>query len=494
MLRQDGTPESSYFGSDMLHMNPSGYALWKSILEPYLLTSDFETPDKTVFTESSHARYHDFSWVNVTAPSIFNTVKSEKISTDSTYFHSGKTSLKLDYQGNSGGNWMACVAGPDWIAYDIQQSKALEFWVYSPVAINGNDLPRIYLESKTGTVTSKLNLNSYLSELAAANWTKVSIPIQDWKIESPEFTYDNVKTVFFSQQNVNAAPVKLYIDDMVFKANNGTTNPNAAGDIFIDFGSNAAGFTTPGNWNNIHDHQAANVTLIDDNGDNTGITLKITDPFYNGFNTNGPTSVSGDATVFPGTATSDNFFGHTLDWGSVPANPKGVFTITGLNPQKYYSFTIFASRMGVSDNREAKYSIEAKSGVLSQTLNSSDNSTKVANITNVQSNTSGEITFTVEAGENNNNSTKFYYIGALRISVKDEPNAVKPVFNKQKLTVSYQNGTLKLDDYTGKVEIFDVSGKTLSSGQAVFGYFPVHLKQGLYFVFTDKENSTVFVN
>ncbi len=494
MLRQDGTPETSYFGSDMLHMNASGYTLWKSILEPYLLTSDFETPDKTVFTESSHARYHDFSWVNVTAPSIFNTVKSEKISTDSTYFHSGKTSLKLDYQGNSGGNWMACVAGPDWIAYDIQQSKALEFWVYAPVAVSGNDLPRIYLESKTGSVTSKLNLNSYLSQLTAANWTKVSIPIQDWKNESPEFTYDNVKTVFFSQQNVNSAPVQLFIDDIVFKADNGTTNPNAAGDIFIDFGSNAAGFPTPGNWNNIHDHQAANVTLIDDNGDDTGMTLKITDPFYNGFNTNGPTSVSGDATVFPGTATSDNFFGHTLDWGSLPANPKGVFTITGLNTQKYYSFTIFASRMGVSDNREAKYSIEAKSGIISQTLNSSDNSTKVANITNVQSNTSGEITFTVEAGENNNNITKFFYIGALRISSANQPNAVKPVSNRQKMIVSYQNGTLKLDDYTGKVEVLDVGGRALTSGQAVFGYFPVHLKQGLYFVLTEKENSTVFVN
>jgi hypothetical protein len=281
---------------------------------------------------------------------------------------------------------------------------------------------------------------------------------------------------------------------MVFKADNGTANPDATGSIYIDFGSSAAGFPTPGNWNNIHDHQAANVTLIDDNGDDTGMTLKITDPFYNGFNTNGPTSVSGDATVFPGTATSDNFFGHTLDWGSVAANPKGVFTITGLNPQKYYSFTIFASRMGVSDNREAKYSIEAKSGIMSQTLNSSDNSTKVANITNVQSNTSGEITFTVEASENNNNSTKFFYIGAMKLSIIDEPNAVNPVSGKQKLIASYQNGTLKVDDYTGKVEISDITGRVLSAGQAVFGYYPVHLSEGIYIIFTEKENTTLFVN
>lgn len=40
MLKQDGTPDASYFGSDMLHMNASGYVLWKSIIEPYLLTKN----------------------------------------------------------------------------------------------------------------------------------------------------------------------------------------------------------------------------------------------------------------------------------------------------------------------------------------------------------------------------------------------------------------------------------------------------------------------
>ncbi len=494
MLKQDGTPETSYFLADMLHMNASGYALWKSILEPHLLTSDFVTPDKTVFTESSHALYHDFSWVNVTAPSVFNTVKNEKISSDSTYFHSGKTSLKLDYKGVAGGNWMACVAGPDWIAYDIQQSKSLEFWLYAPIAVNGNDLPYIYLESKTGTVTSKLRLSTYISELSAASWTKVTVPIADWKSISPTFSYDNVKTVFFSQLNANNAAIQIFIDDIVFKTEDVIPTPETTGNILIDFGSNAAGFPTPGNWNNIHDHQAADVSLINDNGDDTGVKLNITDPFYNGFNTNGPTLVSGDAAVFPGTATSDNFFGHALVWGSVPPNPKGVITLSGLNPIKFYNFTIFASRMGVSDNRDAKYSMETKNGVLTRILNASDNSSKVATFLNVQPSTSGEILLTIEAGENNNNSSKFFYIGAMKISISDEPNAVNQVSDKNQLIATYQNGTLKLNDYTGKVEVFDVSGRKISAGQSVFGYFPVHLTEGLYVVFTDKEKTTLFVN
>lgn len=53
MLKQDGTPETSYFGSDMLHMNASGYALWKTILTPFLITgsdimSDASTSERLI--------------------------------------------------------------------------------------------------------------------------------------------------------------------------------------------------------------------------------------------------------------------------------------------------------------------------------------------------------------------------------------------------------------------------------------------------------------
>lgn len=317
MLKQDGTPETSYFGSDMLHMNASGYALWKTILEPFLLTTD-----------------------------------------------------------DTGGS------DPD---------------------------------------------------------------------------------------------------------------PNAAGDIFIDFGSNAAGFATAGNWNNIHDHQAANVTLINDSAQNTGITLKITDPFYNGFNTNGPTTVSGDAAIFAGTATSDNFFGHALDWSTTPANPKGVITLSGLQQDKYYSFSIFASRMGVSDNREAKYIFEGKSGIVTGTLDASNNSTKVVNVLNVQSNANGEITITVEPGDNNNNSTKFFYLGAMRIRITTSPTAVKALNITNKITAYYHNGILKTNDYTGPVQVLDLSGRHLAEGQSVLGKTTIQLQKALYIVSTSEGNAKLIV-
>lgn len=494
MLKQDGTPETSYFGPDMLHMNASGYVLWKSILEPYLLTGSYEVPDKSVFTESSHAYYHDFSWSAVTAPSVFTTVQSGKISTDSTFYRNGKTSLKLHYQGMEGGNWMACVAGPDWVGYDISGSKELELWVYSDAVVETADMPYIYLESRTGTVTGKLLLSAYIPQIPAGEWKKVIVPIADWKALSPSFSYDNVKTIFFSQLNVNASPVKIYIDDVTFLGKGTVTPPDGVGDILIDFGSGAAGFPTPGNWNNIHDHQAANLTLIDDEGNDTGITLKITDPFYNGFNTNGASTVTGDAAIFAGTATIDNFFGHTVDWAATPANPLGIFTLSGLEPSKYYSFYIFASRTGVTDNREAKYTITAKDGDVSATLNSSNNTTEIAKILNVQSNAQGEITFKTEVGENNNNATKFFYLGALKIIKTDAPNAVRQAPAPSKLNVIYTDGVLRLnDDYTGKVRILDAVGKTIFSGQSLFGLMALRLEQGMYIVNTNIGNAKLKV-
>jgi lysophospholipase L1-like esterase len=37
MLNKDGTPDKSLFIQDELHMNAKGYAIWKKIIEPYLL-------------------------------------------------------------------------------------------------------------------------------------------------------------------------------------------------------------------------------------------------------------------------------------------------------------------------------------------------------------------------------------------------------------------------------------------------------------------------
>lgn len=482
MLKQDGTPNEALFGSDMLHMNASGYALWKSILEPLLLTSlpETEAKDITLFDESSNGTYHEPTWLNVTAPSTFTTVRDEKISCDSAHYHTGKTSLKIAYQGIGVGNWKACVAAEDWTAFDVSKLKELEMYVYSDNKVDSVNLPYVYLESYTSTTTAKLRLSKYLTEIPAATWTKVVVPIQDWKAKSPSFTYNNVKTVFFSQMNLNTAPVVFYVDDIIFRLESSGTNPGS-GNILIDFGSAATG--TSGNWNNITDHQAANVELIDDQGYKTSITLKVTDPFYNGYNAAGTTAPTGEASeIFPSTATSDNFFGHGNAWSITPANPEGIFTLTGLDKTKYYSFKIFASRPSSSDNRESQYTITGSTTKVSS-LNASTNTSQVAKIDSIFPDNSGIISVKCNAGANNTTSEKFYYIGAMKITVLDNQTGVNAP-NAVGFNAYYSNGVLKVADYTGRIKVYNLSGTVVTEGQALFGQYQVKLDKGIYIVKT----------
>ena len=56
----------------------------------------------------------------------------------------GTSSLKLEYQSKQGGDWMAAVAGPSWVTYDISESQSLEFWVYATQNIAAADLPNVF--------------------------------------------------------------------------------------------------------------------------------------------------------------------------------------------------------------------------------------------------------------------------------------------------------------------------------------------------------------
>lgn len=493
MLNNDGSPNSSLFGSDMLHMNSTGYAIWKTVLKPFLLTgtTTVNPTDKAIFTESSNATYHEYTWSNVTAPSIFNTVKAEKISCDSANHHNGMTSLKLNYQGVSGGSWKACVAAVNWTGYDISQDYNLEFWVNSSSALNGTDMPNLYLESTTGTTTGKLLLSNYVSSIPANQWTKVTIPVSDWKTLSPAFAYNSVKTIFFSQQNLNTQPITMYVDDVIYKIIESTPPISNNGNIFVDFGSTTA--TSSNNWNNVTDTQAANTLLIDKDGASTGITLKITDPFYNGYNTNGTSSPAGNAADLLATATQDNFFGHALDWSTTPANPLAVIELSGLSPVKYYGFSFFGSRTGVSDNRETLFSVTGLNTTKTATLDAANNTSNVAIITDLIPTADGKLTIKVEAGANNNSANKFFYLGAMKVSVSDTPSGSNaPSINK--INVYYSKDTLHVGDLSEQISIFDFTGKKIANGLSETGNFRVKLPKGVYIVEISNQITKFIVN
>ena len=206
---------------------------------------------------------------------------------------------------------------------------------------------------------------------------------------------------------------------------------------YIDFGSSTN--TTIGNWNNVivtnQNQTGLSMNLIDDSGANLGIVFTLSDSF-DFINTSGTTSPN-NALPFQSSATRDSFFGATNSNFNGNINPTGGFTLSKLDPNKFYSFSVFSSRMGVSDNRETLFTTIAAT-TNSQTLNPANNTKNTADILNIQPNERGEIIFQAEPGFNNNNSNGFYYLGAVKLVISNTP--ISDITSNPELTLVYPNG------------------------------------------------------
>jgi len=194
--------------------------------------------------------------------------------------------------------------------------------------------------------------------------------------------------------------------------------------ILIDFGANANTTPTTGgqSWNNLTATMAASAgikipDLIATTGTGTGIGLSIVNRF-NGNNDIGTTSASAP---YPSSATGDSLFGNTEAFGSGEVIfPE--FKLTGLVIGQTYNFTFFASRTGVSDNRETKYTISGSTSG-NVTLNASNNISNTV-IYSATPNGSGEIVIKMGPGTNNNNANHFTYLNVLEINTVPEPGSL----------------------------------------------------------------------
>lgn len=191
----------------------------------------------------------------------------------------------------------------------------------------------------------------------------------------------------------------------------------SAATVFYDFGDSAQ--QTPGNYNNVPVNPPNAIlslpNSVDSTGASTGITVNVSG-FFTGSNQNGPTTPTGDAAIFSGQATRDNAFGHAGPFGVNPLTPKGTVLFGGLDGSgaTAYDFTMFASRTGAANIRDALYTATgANNG--SGVLNASNNTSNVVTISGIIPNAMGQITLTAEPGPNNNSTEQFYYLGAVRL-------------------------------------------------------------------------------
>jgi len=304
----------------------------------------------------------------------------------------------------------------------------------------GNVAPFAGKEEPTGAVTFKglvvddmYTFDMYASRAGAADMREAKYVISGMGIDSVLLNATDNDSMLVTLSMMPTADGTITIT-----ASPGPNNDNASGfyflggvrmmyeavpppivvnvdSILIDFGDNL----TPAPWINITDPQAgAAIDMVSKFGIETGIDVAITDAFNN-INRTGVTDAN-PALGFPVTVTADNFFGNVAPFGG-QEQPTGGMDFTDLDTSKVYTFTIFASRAGVNDQREAKYTLTG-STVDTMLLNATDNNDMTAVIT-MKPDETGMINLLAEPGPNNDNGSGFYFIGGVILSydVADAP-------------------------------------------------------------------------
>ncbi|MCP3103663.1 hypothetical protein LZ198_32745 [Myxococcus sp. K15C18031901] len=197
--------------------------------------------------------------------------------------------------------------------------------------------------------------------------------------------------------------------------------------FLIDFGAETS--ATPG-WNNLYfGSTGSSLTgLVDTGGQSSGLSLQITDGFWQGwvgaYNGAGTTA----STLYPATATQDTFFIGTNE-GTTDSLAK--LRLAGLSATGTYSLRFYASRMtdDQTSDRTAQYTVGAQTVELQARNNINDSALMTGLVP-----TSGALDITVAMKP----GAVFAYLGVLEVIQQDgtsepepepEPSNLPPVAN-----------------------------------------------------------------
>jgi hypothetical protein len=277
-----------------------------------------------------------------------------------------------------------------------------------------------------------------------------------------------------------------------------TNDPD--GIVNIDFGSRASS----GTWNNLSVPTGGQVLsdLVNTEGNSTGISLSVHDTFT-GINETGSTTPN-SALGIESNGSSDSFFGSVGLHGGV-SEPTGGVTLGGLSINSNYILSFFASRDGVTDNRETQYTITGAS-TTPVSLDAANNTSNMVTASKMVPAANGTIKIDVAPGVNNTNSLKYYYLGVMRVEYAPIPGTGINQSNADLTGVSiypnpFSNEVTISSALDGgmSVSIFDISGRLIQMLHSAAGENSikwngindsgVRVKSGMYICHITSRNS-----
>ena len=169
------------------------------------------------FQDSPSSEYYDYSWMDVTAPSILDRAGAESrrfpVASDMEP-QQGFNCLRLTWTSNTGGNWYAIAAGLNWTAKDISNTDTLVFYVRSEVLFDNLLLPTVFMEDVTNKKSDLHLISDWAEDLQAGIWTAIRIPMRVFFEANDGTDWTQIKTIGFSQSGDDGGEHTLYIDDM----------------------------------------------------------------------------------------------------------------------------------------------------------------------------------------------------------------------------------------------------------------------------------------
>lgn len=170
-------------------------------------------------------------------------------------------------------------------------------------------------------------------------------------------------------------------------------------EVKINFSQQTSG---PAPWNNVLAFTAGTTlsNLKDDSNNNTPFSITLVNS-WTGMNPNGYVT-GNNSGIYPDAVMAQSFY--------IQDGTTRNISLQGLNPEKIYDFTFFASRMGVTPTtevRNTRYMIGAKSAI----LNGVNNTSNTVKIIGVKPNANGQLTVSVAK----ETTSTFGYLNAMVI-------------------------------------------------------------------------------
>lgn len=189
-------------------------------------------------------------------------------------------------------------------------------------------------------------------------------------------------------------------------------------------------------WNNVGGSIGASDTgellnLVTSRNRTTEVGLVMLARF-NGANENGTLA----SPLFPSDATRDSLYGNTEAFNSL-TDIFPSFKLTGLDPSLPYRFVFYASRAGVSDNRETGYTVAGASTHFAA-LNAANNVTNTAVLNGVIPASNGEVAISLAPTAQNNNANHFTYLGVMKVlQIAEQPLFLSPVVTGSRIKLQW---------------------------------------------------------